>query len=90
MGVPSEPFSQYGAPAPMFGMNQGLNNLLHSQPTYSFHQPSARPVMGFAIRHDAIDPLAAGRSPLLEQFRADKSKTWQLRVSSVFAMQISC
>ncbi|KAG8762733.1 mRNA binding protein puf3 [Ceratobasidium sp. 428] len=81
MGVPSEPFPQYGVSNQMFGMSQGLSNMLHSQPTYGFPSASARPVMGFAhLRHDApLDPSATGRSPLLEQFRADKSKAWQLR-----------
>ncbi|KAF8609865.1 ARM repeat-containing protein [Ceratobasidium sp. AG-I] len=61
-------------------MGQGLSTILHSQPTYGFPRP-ARPVAGFAqARQDiALDPSATGRSPLLEQFRADKSKTWQLR-----------
>ncbi|KAG9122977.1 mRNA binding protein puf3, partial [Ceratobasidium sp. 392] len=79
IGVPSEPFPQYSSNQ-MFGMSQGLNNML-SQPTYGFHSASARPVMGFAhLRHDTpLDPSATGRSPLLEQFRADKSKAWQLR-----------
>ncbi|KAG8746934.1 mRNA binding protein puf3 [Ceratobasidium sp. 414] len=81
IGVPSEPFPQYGVSNQMFGMGQGLNNMLHSQPTYGFHSASARPGVGFAhLRHDApLDPAVTGRSPLLEQFRADKSKTWQLR-----------
>ncbi|KAG9100974.1 mRNA binding protein puf3 [Ceratobasidium sp. UAMH 11750] len=37
--------------------------------------------MGFAhLRHDvALDSSGTGCSPLLEQFRADKSKTWQLQ-----------
>ncbi|CAE6433783.1 unnamed protein product [Rhizoctonia solani] len=81
ISVPSEPFSQYPVSNQLFGMGQGLNTMLHSQPTYGFPAASARPVLGFApLRHDlAIDPSATGRSPLLEQFRADKSKTWQLR-----------
>lgn len=80
IGVPTEPFPQYGVSNQLFGMGQGLNPILHSQPTYGFHSASARP--GFAqLRHDtALDPSATGRSPILEQFRADKSKTWQLRV----------
>ncbi|KAG9081378.1 mRNA binding protein puf3 [Ceratobasidium sp. UAMH 11750] len=81
IGVPSEPFPQYGVSNQMFGMGQELGNMVHSQPTYGFHSPSMHPVMGFPhLRHDAsLDPSATGRSPLLEQFRADKSKTWQLR-----------
>lgn len=80
IGVPSEPFPQYGVTNQLFGMGQGLSTILHSQPTYGFPRP-ARPVAGFAqARQDiALDPSATGRSPLLEQFRADKSKTWQLR-----------
>jgi hypothetical protein len=80
IGVPSEPFTQYGVSSQLFGMGQG--NVIHSQSTYGFHSSSARPIMGFAhLRHDIpLDPSATGRSPLLEQFRADKSKTWQLRV----------
>ncbi|CUA68087.1 Pumilio homolog 2 [Mus musculus] [Rhizoctonia solani] len=81
ISVPSEPFPQYPVSNQLFGLGQGLNTILHSQPTYGFPSASARPVLGFApLRHDlTIDPSATGRSPLLEQFRADKSKTWQLR-----------
>ncbi|ELU45040.1 PUM1 protein [Rhizoctonia solani AG-1 IA] len=81
IGVPSEPFSQYPVSNQLFGLGQGLGAMLHSQPTYGFPSASTRPVLGFApLRHDlTIDPSATGRSPLLEQFRADKSKTWQLR-----------
>ncbi|CAE6414057.1 unnamed protein product [Rhizoctonia solani] len=81
MSVPSEPFSQYPVSNQLFGLGQGLSAMLHSQPTYGFPPASAQPVLGFApLRHDlALDPSATGRSPLLEQFRADKSKTWQLR-----------
>ncbi|CCO27658.1 Maternal protein pumilio OS=Drosophila melanogaster GN=pum PE=1 SV=2 [Rhizoctonia solani AG-1 IB] len=81
IAVPSEPFSQYPVSNQMFGLGQGLGAILHSQPTYGFPSASARPVLGFApLRHDlTMDPSATGRSPLLEQFRADKSKTWQLR-----------
>ncbi|KAF8710888.1 ARM repeat-containing protein, partial [Rhizoctonia solani] len=81
IGVPSESFSQYPVSNQLFGLGQGLGAILHSQPTYGFPSASTRPVLGFApLRHDlTIDPSATGRSPLLEQFRADKSKTWQLR-----------
>ncbi|KAG8710792.1 mRNA binding protein puf3 [Ceratobasidium sp. 394] len=81
IGAPSEPFPQYGVSNQMFGMGQGLGSMVHSQQTYDFHSPSMRLVMGFPhLRHDApLDPSATGRSPLLEQFRADKSKAWQLR-----------
>ena len=82
IGVPSEPFAQYGVSNQLFGMGQGLGTILHSQPGYGFPRPT-RPAAGFAqARQDIpLDPSATGRSPLLEQFRADKSKTWQLRVS---------
>ncbi|CAE7057250.1 unnamed protein product [Rhizoctonia solani] len=81
ISVPSEPFSQYSVSNQLFGLGQGLSAMLHSQPTYGFPSASARPVLGFApLRHDlTFDSSATGRSPLLEQFRADKSKTWQLR-----------
>ncbi|KAJ1309525.1 hypothetical protein OPQ81_006298 [Rhizoctonia solani] len=81
ISVPSEPFSQYPVSNQLFGLGQGLGAMLHSQPTYGFPSASARPVLGFApLRQDlTLDPSATGRSPLLEQFRADKSKTWQLR-----------
>ncbi|KAG8716198.1 mRNA binding protein puf3 [Ceratobasidium sp. 423] len=81
ISIPSEPFSQYPVSNQLFGLGQGLSAMLHSQPTYAFPSASARPVLGFApLRPDlTIDPSATGRSPLLEQFRADKSKTWQLR-----------
>ncbi|CAE6535889.1 unnamed protein product [Rhizoctonia solani] len=81
ISVPSEPFPQYPVSNQLFGLGQGLSAMLHSQPTYAFPSASTQPVLGFApLRHDlTIDPSATGRSPLLEQFRADKSKTWQLR-----------
>ncbi|QRV85794.1 Pumilio-family RNA binding repeat [Ceratobasidium sp. AG-Ba] len=81
MPVPSDPFSQYAISNQMFRLGQGINGLLPSQPAYGYHSTSARPVIGFVhSRQDTpLDPSATGRSPLLEQFRADKSKTWQLR-----------
>lgn len=64
----------------------GHHGAPHMHPQHAFH-PAMRG--GGGRRHDAQnDPGAHLRSPLLEEFRANKAKKWDLRVRTHISLTL--
>ncbi|KAG8730851.1 mRNA binding protein puf3 [Ceratobasidium sp. 414] len=69
IGVPSEPFPQDGVSNQMFRMGQGLNNMLHSQPTVG----APRGGICAPLSQHPFGPFSNGAQP------SARAVTWQLQ-----------
>lgn len=75
----SRPYSEvYGSPMPVMvpGGSAYGHATINASPMQRY-QPNLRQTSG---RRGSVDPAAGTRSPLLEEFRANKTRKWELSV----------